>query len=58
MLGLALSQGHSCVPIDSLAKNTVPLLHLSIEIIKEGIESAIEAGLLPSLTYERRCMCT
>ena len=24
MLGLALSQGHSCVPIDSLAKNTVP----------------------------------
>ena len=32
MLGLALSQGHSCVPIDSLAKNTVPLLHLSIEI--------------------------
>ena len=25
MLGLARSQGHSCVPIDSLAKNTVPL---------------------------------
>lgn len=53
MLGLALSQGHSCVPIDSLAKNTVPLLHLSIEIIKEGIESAIGEGLLPSLTYEK-----
>lgn len=53
MLGLALSQGHSCVPIDSLAKNTVPLLHLSIEIIKEGIESAIREGLLPSLTYEK-----
>lgn len=53
MLGLALSQGHSCVPIDSLAKNTVPLLHLSIEIIKEGIESAIREGLLPSLSYEK-----
>lgn len=48
---------HSGVPIDSLAKNTVPLLHLSIEIIKKGIESAIEAGLLPSLTMKRRCMC-
>ena len=58
MLGLALSQGHSCVPIDSLAKNTVPLLQLSIEIIKEGIESAIGAGLLPSLTYEKTVYVT
>lgn len=53
MLGLALSQGHSCVPIDSLAKNTVPLLHLSFEIIREGILSAALNELLPSLTYEK-----
>lgn len=52
MLGLAFGQGHSCVPEESLARNTAPLLHISSDVILQGIRDAADAGVLPTLTYE------
>lgn len=53
MLSVALGQGHSCVPKDSVCLRTAYLLHLEAEVVDACAEEAMENEEIPSLVYDQ-----